>query len=42
MGTYKVAVNSGVKELSFLEKELKQPSGNQVLVKIDCCAICTS
>ena len=41
MKTYKVAVNSGVEQLSFLEKELKQPVDNQVLVKVDCCAICT-
>lgn len=38
---YRVAVISDVNKLEFIEKELKQPEGNQVLVKIHSCAICT-
>ncbi len=38
---YKVAVISDVNKLEFTEKELKQPEGNQVLIKIHSCAICT-
>lgn len=41
METYKVAINSGVKEISIEEKEIKDPIGSQVLVKIHSCAICT-
>lgn len=41
MSKYKVSVISGVKELTTHELELKQPQGNQVLVKVDSCAICT-
>ena len=41
METYKVAVHSGVNEISIEEKEIKQPKGSQVLVKIHSCAICT-
>ena len=39
--TYKVAVISGERKIEIVEKVLKQPEGNQVLVKIDSCAICT-
>lgn len=38
---YKVAQISDVRKLEIVEKNLKQPGGSQVLVKIDCCAICT-
>jgi len=38
---YKVALISGERKLEIVEKPLKQPEGSQVLVKIDCCAICT-
>ncbi len=38
---YKVAVIAGEKKIEVVEKTLKQPEGNQVLVKIDSCAICT-
>jgi 2-desacetyl-2-hydroxyethyl bacteriochlorophyllide A dehydrogenase len=38
---YKVAVISDERKLEIVEKNLKQPEGSQVLVKIDCCAICT-
>ncbi|MDF2671838.1 MAG: Zn-dependent alcohol dehydrogenase [Clostridiales bacterium] len=38
---YKVAVITDVNKLEFVEKELKQPEDNQVLVKVDSCAICT-
>lgn len=41
MEKYKVAYNSGVKEMSVAEKDLKDPTGSQVLVKIHSCAICT-
>ncbi len=41
METYKVAVNSGVNEISIEDKELKKPNGSQVLVKVHSCAICT-
>lgn len=41
METYKVAVNSGVNEISIEEKTIKEPKGSQVLVKIHSCAICT-
>jgi len=41
METYKVGINSGVNEISIVEKELKDPKGTQVLVKINSCAICT-
>lgn len=41
METYKVAVITGEKKIEIQEKELKQPVGSQVLVKVDCCAICT-
>lgn len=39
--TYKVALISDKGKLEIAEKNLKQPQGNQVLVKIDSCAICT-
>ena len=39
--TYKLAVISGERKIDIVEKELKQPEGSQVLVKIDSCAICT-
>lgn len=39
--TYKLAVISGVGKIDIVEKELKQPQGSQVLVKVDSCAICT-
>jgi 2-desacetyl-2-hydroxyethyl bacteriochlorophyllide A dehydrogenase len=38
---YKVALISDERKLEIVEKNLKQPEGSQVLVKIDCCAICT-
>lgn len=38
---YKVAIISDEKKLEIVEKNLKQPEGNQVLVKVDSCAICT-
>lgn len=38
---YKVAIISDVNKLEFVEKDLKLPEGNQVLVKVDSCAICT-
>ena len=41
METYKVALNSGVNEMSIVEKELREPKGSKVLVKIHSCAICT-
>lgn len=41
MENYKVAVNSGVNQISIEEKEIKEPVGNQVLVKVHSCAICT-
>lgn len=39
--TYKIAVMAGEKKIGIEERELKQPSCSQVLVKVDCCAICT-
>ncbi|MDF2890511.1 MAG: Zn-dependent alcohol dehydrogenase [Clostridia bacterium] len=39
--TYKVAFISDVGKIEIVEKKLEQPEGNQVLVKIDSCAICT-
>ena len=41
MKKYNVKVISDVKEISNYELELKEPVGNQVLVKVDTCAICT-
>lgn len=38
---YKVAVISGEKKIEIIERTLKEPEGNQVLVKVDSCAICT-
>ncbi|MEG0772089.1 alcohol dehydrogenase catalytic domain-containing protein [Clostridium sp.] len=38
---YKVAIISDEKKIEFVEKDLKQPEGSQVLVKVDSCAICT-
>jgi 2-desacetyl-2-hydroxyethyl bacteriochlorophyllide A dehydrogenase len=38
---YKVAIISDEKKVEFVEKDLKQPEGSQVLVKVDSCAICT-
>lgn len=39
--SYKIAIISDVGKLEIVERPLKQPIGNQVLVKIDSCAICT-
>lgn len=39
--TYKVAVISDERKLEIVEKNLRQPEGGQVLVRIDSCAICT-
>ena len=39
--TYKIAVMAGERKIDIEEKELKQPKGSQVLVKVDSCAICT-
>ncbi len=41
MKTYKVAIHSDVKKFNFDEKEIREPQGSQVLVKITNCAICT-
>ena len=41
MEKYNVSVISGVNELETLEVEKKTPSGRQVLVKVEYCAICT-
>lgn len=41
LNKYKVAVISDEHKLEIVELHLKQPEENQVLVKIDCCAICT-
>ncbi|MCQ1531345.1 zinc-dependent alcohol dehydrogenase [Lutispora saccharofermentans] len=38
---YKVAILTGVGQAEITEKELRQPQGHQVLVKVDSCAICT-
>jgi len=38
---YKVALITDERKIEVFEKDLKQPVGSQVLVKIDCCAICT-
>lgn len=38
---YKVALISDERKLEIVEKNLKEPEGSQVLVKIDSCAICT-
>lgn len=38
---YKVAVISDEKKLEIVEKDLKQPEGSQVLIKVHSCAICT-
>lgn len=39
--TYKVALLADERNVEIVEKELKQPTGNQVLVKVRYCAICT-
>jgi len=39
--TYKLAIISGERRIEVVDKALRQPEGSQVLVKIDCCAICT-
>ncbi|HYE10592.1 MAG TPA: alcohol dehydrogenase catalytic domain-containing protein [Patescibacteria group bacterium] len=39
--TYKVALISDERKIEIVEKTLPQPESNQVLVKIDSCAICT-
>lgn len=41
MTNYKVAIISGEKKIEVVEKELKQPVGSKVLIKVDSCAICT-
>lgn len=41
MANYKVAIISNEKKIEFVEKELKQPEGSKVLIKVDSCAICT-
>ena len=41
MSTYKVSVLTEKGKIEIKELEKKQPSGKQVLVKIDSCAICT-
>lgn len=41
MRKYNVNVISDIKELKTYELELKQPVGNQVLIKVETCAICT-
>ncbi len=41
MSTYRVGVIADEKKVEIVEKELKQPVGSQVLVKVDSCAICT-
>jgi 2-desacetyl-2-hydroxyethyl bacteriochlorophyllide A dehydrogenase len=38
---YKLAILSGENKIEIIEKDLKQPEGNEVLVKVDSCAICT-
>jgi 2-desacetyl-2-hydroxyethyl bacteriochlorophyllide A dehydrogenase len=39
--TYKIAVISGERKIKIEERELKEPRGSQVLVKVNSCAICT-
>lgn len=39
--TYRLAILSGERKIDIIEKELKQPQGNQVLVRVRYCAICT-
>ena len=39
--TYKVAILAGERKIEIVEKELRQPQRNQVLVKVSHCAICT-
>ena len=39
--TYKVAILAGERKVDVVEKELRQPTGNQVLVKVSYYAICT-
>ncbi|MDF2945130.1 MAG: Zn-dependent alcohol dehydrogenase [Herbinix sp.] len=41
MDTYKVSTLFDVKKINIIEVEKKQPSGKQVLIKVDSCAICT-
>lgn len=41
MNTYKVSVLSEVNKITITEAEKKQPTGKQVLIKVDSCAICT-
>ncbi len=41
MKTYKVAVITGERKIDIVEKELREPKGSQVLIKVDSCAICT-
>lgn len=41
MRKYKTNIISGIKEIKTHELELKNPVGNQVLIKVDTCAICT-
>ncbi len=41
MNTYKVSVISDVKEVSISNAHKKEPTGKQVLLKVDSCAICT-
>ncbi|QRN85495.1 alcohol dehydrogenase catalytic domain-containing protein [Clostridia bacterium] len=41
MENYKIAVNTGVHEISIEEREIKEPIDHQVLVKVHSCAICT-
>ena len=39
--TYKLAILAGEKKIDIVEREIKQPVGSQVLLKVDTCAICT-
>lgn len=38
---YKLAIHSGERKIEIVERELKEPKGSQVLVRVACCAICT-
>ncbi|SCY05618.1 alcohol dehydrogenase catalytic domain-containing protein [Alkaliphilus peptidifermentans] len=41
MDKYKVSILTGVNETKIYELNKREPIGKEVLVKVDCCAICT-
>lgn len=41
METYKVSIHSGVREMETRLLQKREPAGDEVLLKVTSCAICT-